>query len=98
MAANVVVCAQALGGPHDDDREPADLVDVEVTDVGNLLLSTRHLPDPGPEMRHLQLVIAAIDVASDGYGYLIAGVAIHFRQWPARRDCVACDEALVGDA
>ena len=40
MAADVVVRAQTLGRAHDDDREAADLVDVEVTDLG--ICSSRH--------------------------------------------------------
>src|SRR4029453_9603763 len=49
--------------PDDDDRLPPDLVLDVVAGVGDLLLEAGDLPDPRPQLLHLELQEVAREVA-----------------------------------
>ena len=68
VAADVVVRPDAFGSAHHDDRVAADVIDPVVAHLGNLLLPAGHLPDPGPEALHLQVMEGLAGVAGHRHG------------------------------
>ena len=67
MQAGIVIGANiVLSDTRDDERVPADIVDVIVAHFRDMLLAAGELPGAGPQIVKLLFGVGGIDVAIDG--------------------------------
>lgn len=66
MRTGVDEGTDAVVAPDDDHRVVANVVDVEVADFRDLLLSTSPLPRARPHVRHLTLEKRLVGIAREG--------------------------------
>ena len=55
----------AFFGMHDDEGEASDVIDMRVTDIGNVVLVAGHLPDPFPQHFDLAVMFFLGVIAAD---------------------------------
>jgi hypothetical protein len=67
METRVVICAHTVDRADNDKRGVTDVVDDAVPDIGDIVIPTRHLPDPLPHAFHLKVVPGTREVALSGY-------------------------------